>query len=195
MAISLLVVTLVVVFVINTQFSNTEVTSPANSARLKNQDPWQFDAFRQMLAKSNRAQLFELLETVQLDKTEELPLLLEKLRKQIAIAERIVEVSSGRAQTDQANALLLDKLREFETMLFAEGIEPDKSNLLKIAKLIGSSSEKFESGNQKGCSSCVRILGFRRIHQKTAKSYGEKEARHGNQLRNCSQQPKSTTKI
>lgn len=112
----------------------------------------EFDAFGEVLAKANRPQLFELLESVQLQKSDELPLRLEASRKHIAIAERILEVSPDKLQVDEATALLIDKLHEYEQTLFAEDIELDEEYFELLGDLVESVSHRSELATQKAAA-------------------------------------------
>ena len=129
----LLCVTLVIVLI--SQTTENEVTPQEDSQSSLNQ-ALEFDAFEEVLVKSERQELFELLESIQFRKSDSLPSRLEKSRQRIAVGNKILDASTDRDETDEANALLIEKILEYLQILSAEDIELDKDHVARLDMLV-----------------------------------------------------------
>ena len=111
-----------------------------------------FDWFSKVLSKSTRPQLFELLQSTRAQHTDDLPVRFESSQNQIAIAERILQVSVGKVHVDEATTLLINKLREFLQIHFAQDSELNDEFRNRLSLLTDTVSDSSDLETRKAAA-------------------------------------------
>ena len=109
----------------------------------------EFDSFNVSLENSNREQLVEMLSSIQLNRTEMLPIQIKKSEQRIAIAEKILKNSTDNIQIGDAKALLLDVMRESQQILFSENLEHNEAEIERLRKLVQNTQSSSNLNTKK----------------------------------------------